>query len=258
MRTASTTLANPDSRSGRAKRSRTLAGLLIFLCTVPVLLGNLACMDPLPVPIGNPENSKIDERLSGIWTSGVEFIVLDAFDNRSWLLSYYVIDFDEDEKSEAAETVLMEKYGKDGELDPDALSVPELLNFLEAVTVKATYMEQYKAWRTQIRGTDFLTWEPRFQLDEGINQEPEGWYVLKLTRHGNEQIELVEVNNDFNDLGDSKTRRQAERIIKRNVDKPELYRSTPSRYYRVAEKDYERVLPLIADAIICSSDDCQS
>jgi hypothetical protein len=57
---------------------RTLAGMGIAAILLPVLIGVLAC---LPVPIGNPEKSRIDPEMSGVW--------FDVFDETLWLIQPY-------------------------------------------------------------------------------------------------------------------------------------------------------------------------
>ena len=57
---------------------RTVAGLGVAAILLPMLIGVLAC---LPVPIGNPEKSRIDPELSGVW--------FDVFHESLWLIQPY-------------------------------------------------------------------------------------------------------------------------------------------------------------------------
>ena len=43
---------------------RSISGALLMLVIIPILAGLLACM---PVPIGNPERSRIDPAITGVW-----------------------------------------------------------------------------------------------------------------------------------------------------------------------------------------------
>ena len=46
------------------KNTRSLCGAILMLMIIPIFAGLLACM---PVPIGNPERSRIDPDLNGPW-----------------------------------------------------------------------------------------------------------------------------------------------------------------------------------------------
>jgi hypothetical protein len=71
-------------------RSRSLSGAALMLLIVPIFAGLLACM---PVPIGDPERSRIDPDLTGVWAviaSGESFdesgfYVFEPYDKRTWL-----------------------------------------------------------------------------------------------------------------------------------------------------------------------------
>ena len=69
-------------------RQRSLSGLFLALILVPVLAGLLAC---LPVPIGDPERSRIDTSLNGLWLWGDGVMLFEPYDKRTWLLSAYKI-----------------------------------------------------------------------------------------------------------------------------------------------------------------------
>ncbi|MFQ6006556.1 MAG: hypothetical protein ACE5OQ_13765 [Woeseia sp.] len=72
---------------------RSLTGLSLAVIIVPALLGILACM---PVPVGNPERSKIDPGLTGVWLGlaegGAVVIVMDPYDKRTWHGSWFTIE----------------------------------------------------------------------------------------------------------------------------------------------------------------------
>ena len=44
--------------------ARRLAGLVLMLGMIPVFVGLMAC---IPVPLGDPESSRIDPDLNGTW-----------------------------------------------------------------------------------------------------------------------------------------------------------------------------------------------
>lgn len=67
---------------------RTLAGLALAAILLPILIGTLAC---LPVPIGNPEKSRVDPELSGVWFDVFEetLWVIQPYDRRTYLVTLY-------------------------------------------------------------------------------------------------------------------------------------------------------------------------
>ena len=68
--------------------TRSITGALMMLAIIPIFAGLLACM---PVPIGDPERSRIDPDISGVWLleSEEEFDALylyQPYDKRTWLV----------------------------------------------------------------------------------------------------------------------------------------------------------------------------
>ena len=80
--------------SDKASSRRSGTGVLLTLVMLPALLGVMGC---LTVPIGNPERSTIDPKLSGIWIgkNSSFLLVLDPYDRRTWLASLIELKFDE-------------------------------------------------------------------------------------------------------------------------------------------------------------------
>ena len=76
-------------------RNRSLTGAAIAVFLLPVFAGLLAC---LPVPIGDPEKSRIDSDISGMWISsdGSQTMIhlYVPYDKRTWLLTTYGIEID--------------------------------------------------------------------------------------------------------------------------------------------------------------------
>jgi len=72
-------------------RNRSLTGAVIAVLVLPVFAGLLACMPSFPVPIGNPEKSRIDSDISGMWISsdGSQTMIhlYVPYDKRTWLLT---------------------------------------------------------------------------------------------------------------------------------------------------------------------------
>jgi len=122
----------------RAQKRRSRAGLLISIILLPLLVGVLACIPPLPVPLGDPENSAIDPALSGAWVlgenggatmdNGLEVMVLDPYDKRTWLLYFITL---EPVSVSPAETELSS--------EPDSAPAPE--TFFDALTASEATSE---------------------------------------------------------------------------------------------------------------------
>ena len=55
-------------------RTRSRSGLLVWVVMLPVLLGVMGCFE-LPAPIGDPERSRIEPGITGIWVDDDEFDV---------------------------------------------------------------------------------------------------------------------------------------------------------------------------------------
>lgn len=199
-------------------RSRSTIGTVAMLAMVPAIVGLLACM---PVPIGDPERSRIDPDITGIWVKPAAvdwldecvFYVFEPYDKRTWLTTCVAIevsdDFDgvEDEPTNYDELMAMIESALEGD---DDVGVERLL--------------PYKVWLKRLGGSTFMTWEPKNYIDEGI-KEADAWFVYRLLKHDSDRIELHPVNGDGSDLFDDieETRRAYERVIKKHADNPELY-----------------------------------
>ena len=68
--------------------TRSISGAVLMLAIIPAIIGILACM---PVPIGNPERSRIDPEISGVWvwldSDDDAFYAFEPYDKRTWLLT---------------------------------------------------------------------------------------------------------------------------------------------------------------------------
>jgi len=74
---------------------------MLALVLIPIFAGLLACM---PVPIGDPERSRIDPELSGVWAvlqsedsgSDAIFYIIEPYDKRTWLVTGGLMGVGED------------------------------------------------------------------------------------------------------------------------------------------------------------------
>lgn len=199
-------------------RSRSTIGMLAMLAMVPAIVGLLACM---PVPIGDPERSRIDPEMTGIWvkTEMIDymdeclFYVFEPYDKRTWLVTCLEVSADPDFEGP----------------DEDPTSYSEVIALLRGAEEQGQEFGVeaigfYKAWLKKLGGATYLTWEPKTYIDDGI-KEPDVWFVHRVVKSGPDRMDLQLVDGESSDLFDDveETRRAYERVIKKNVDNPELY-----------------------------------
>ena len=226
-------------------RQRSLSGLFLALILVPVLAGLLAC---LPVPIGDPERSRIDTSLNGLWLWGDGVMLFEPYDKRTWLLSAYKI----------RDAKCTTKLGADP-VDVGYENFIAKLRADETGCIEGELDGLYKAWLTDIGRGEFMTWEPRGGFDGEYGFEPDVWYGWRLQREGRDLFRLILVAPDFDGLdqpelgakfetledqrpNDPKllksARRDLERLIRRNLDNADLY-DEDYVFLRVRTEDYD-------------------
>ena len=202
--------------------TRSTSGALLMLVIIPVIVGLLACM---PVPIGDPERSRIDPDITGVWAllddnEGPGFYAFEPYDKRTWLLTGMPIE-----------------EGNDADLgDYNLESYAELTRLIDNVPVGSdgattTELTIYKAWRTKLGGVWFITWEPKTVFgDESFS--PETWFVFRVDKPDGNTLDLTMLDDDLFD-GVEETRRAYERVVKKNARNDELYSEEKLRLIRV-------------------------
>lgn len=216
---------------------RSSAGLLLTLVLVPVLLGVMAC---LPVPVGNPEKSRIDPAMSGVWIGQFDgdatIIVLDPYDKRTWLMSLIALDTGQDDQPE-------KETQPETETSPLQLLAPDSGN-----QIKIEGIAIYKTWLTKIKGVPFITWESKSLSETLPEMVPEFWWVFRVRRI-DDDILYMDAFDMVDGLDKVKTRKEAEKIIRRHLDDPEFFNEDPFvKLHRVPESDYETVSRLLSDS----------
>ncbi len=224
------------------KSNRSRAGLLLTLALLPALFGVLAC---LPVPVGDPEKSRIDPAISGIWIAhetglgSADIYVFDPYDKRTWLLTG--ISMSVVQNSELAEAPETDANKAESKATP-----PDLLHPENEDSISIQNAVFYKSWLTRIKGVTFITWEARSVSEILPGTNPEVWFVFRV-RHGDDGLlYLDEFDYEIDGLQDVKTRKEAEKIIRRHVKEPAFYK-TAATLYRVPESDYKTVSRLLKD-----------
>ena len=92
-------------------RQRSFTGTALALLLVPVVLGLMAC---LPVPLGDPERSRVDAAMNGVYANrdgDPGCMIFEPFDKRTWLVTYLYVDR---ETRRAYERVIRKHIASDG------------------------------------------------------------------------------------------------------------------------------------------------
>jgi hypothetical protein len=96
--------------------------------------------------------------------------------------------------------------------------------------VYADEVSLYKAWLTKLAGEWFFTWEPKGMAD-APGEDPEFWIVQQIVEHTDGKMTLRWVHGESEPFADIKeTRRAYERVLKKNVNNPEIYGAPDDEY----------------------------
>ena len=220
---------------------RSIGGALLMLVIIPILAGLLACM---PVPIGNPERSRIDSDMSGIWIIESEgdagnIYLFQPWDKRTWLVAGVEVG---------------EGRGYEGE-ELDLETADETARVLRETPIGAAGITSsgtvlYKAWLTRLGGVRFMTWENVGGFDDDGSHRPEYWWVWRVDKADENRFTLrgvVPEHEVFDDIvkpneydGEDyirATRRKWERALARvakDVDNEDVY-GDPAVFTRLPE-----------------------
>jgi hypothetical protein len=229
-------------------KSRSLGGAALMLLIIPVFAGLLACM---PVPIGDPERSRIDPEMTGIWAvlsseddgDGPGFYMFEPYDKRTMLL--WGIGLSEGEEID------LEDY------DFSTYSGYEGLAANEKVHSKHVYADAvglYKVWLTELGGEWFLTWENKGVSGE-LGEDPEHWYVFHVLENTDDKMVLRMVNGEAEPFEDVKKERRAfERVLKKHANDPVIYGEDDGDDFRLtlvrAKGPVREFLAKVADYVV--------
>jgi len=176
---------------------RSLSGAALMLVIIPIIAGLLACM---PVPVGNPERSRIDAELNGVWRmfedndeSGL--YLFRPYDKRTWLV-----------------------IGAGNEEDGNGTAAV------------------YKAWLAKLGGKQFMTWEQAGGIKVDGSFLPSYWLVFRVDKDTANQVSLRMLDHEFGGFegipgpddyeGDDYVRdmrRTWERAIRKHIDDDAMY-----------------------------------
>jgi len=225
-------------------RYRSRFGFLLAVFMLPALLGVMACFE-LPAPVGDPERSRIDPALSGVWGSLADdgwVFIFEPYDKRTWLVRLVLLaeaddDADEPEEAEGPEQAKEARIGEEPTTVEE--TEPSLLGLIETGELKIDSIALMKAWRKRISGRSLITFEFRGMIDEESGLEPYVWWVAKAELVDENNLSLQFVNQDLDGIEAGMTRSQLERLIRRNLDNPELlFVEEPMLLERVSQDDF--------------------
>jgi len=231
-------------------RYRSRFGFLLAVFMLPALLGVMACFE-LPAPVGDPERSRMDPALSGVWVSLSDdgwIFIFEPYDKRTWLVRFVLLAAVDDE-AEEAEGPEQAKEARIGE-EPATVeeTEPSLLGLIETGKLKIDNIALMKAWRKRISGRSFITFEFRGMIDEESGLEPYVWWVAKAELVDENNLSLQFVDDDLEGIEAGMTRSQLERLIRRNLDNPELlFVEEPMLLERVPQDDFGALAEMLAD-----------
>ena len=168
----------------------------------------------LGVPIGDPERSRINPQLSGVWyvshpedETKLAMFMADPYDERTWLVRQISLD-----------------PGIPVPASPDGLEAWLKFEMKEVLVCNAM-----KTWTTRLGGVEFVVAEPQFELDAQHGFLADGWIVYRLEMQSPDLLGLTLLDSEFKaaedgpELYEIKTTREAERVIRRNARNPALY-----------------------------------
>jgi hypothetical protein len=193
---------------------RTCLSIALFTPLACLLLITFAC---LPAPVGDPEKSKIDENLAGIYqqvpqdpaSKDVNLAILKPWDSRTYMLNYMVL-------------------GKQNDKETHEL-------------------KHFKVWLTTIEGKTFLTAQPMDDLQFALGKDEQAaepfWAVLRIDKVPS-GLELRMLNRNSEFLKNLTKQAEIEAAIKAHVSDNDLY-AEPVTFKKLDKSDRA----LIADVL---------
>jgi len=198
-------------RSGHRSLTKCVRAVL----SLSVFLSLVGCLPTSPM-LGNPEKSRIDPDLNGLWVDAEEpgVVLFEPFDKRTWLMTYAGFDFNdeacgvEDVVDEPDELIDIEpQVPADADLaaeviieivDVESDDYRELLELIAAHGIECFDASGetlvLKAWRTQIGKQAFMTWEPKGTFDEEYGFAPTEWLNFRVDKPDADTLSLEMVN----------------------------------------------------------------
>lgn len=228
-------------------RTRSISGAVMMLVIIPLFAGLLACM---PVPIGDPDRSRIDPAMSGFWIMSGEgeagsLYLFRPYDKRTWLVIGLELE--------------VGHLAEFDEFDPD--TPEDLAQLLRAheVGVKGIIADDptiYKGWLARIGGRRFMTWEaigdihypesfaPEYWLVFAIEEQRKGHYKMRTVAPDENIFEKLLEAKDEDGWDPRKARKQWERTLRKNINNPDIYAEDPLEMHRLPDDLFDKAVSL--------------
>lgn len=250
---------------------RSLAGLAIAIVALPAFLALMAC---LPVPVGDPEKSRIDPDLNGIWLhsfgddDGIAVSLLEPYDKRTWLVQMYGLDVSDEEDCAVVDEELDEGDDEAVRAYDDWVAALESASGCYVPSGTASY----KVWQTTLAETRLMTWELKGAVNDNFGFGSGWWYVFRLDEQSADRFVLPLINFEYDALDElfeseefewleeaeppydprklRSARRAVERLIRRNIDDEELFMEDEFWLFeRIRPEHYELFLDPLDDVM---------
>jgi len=251
---ASTAVDFFASGDSQHRRRRSGLGALATILFLPALLGVMGCLE-LPAPVGDPEKSRIDPGMSGIWLQSDDsdglLWIFEPYDKRTWLIRW--VELAEKTSDEVEDFEATPSADADESVDDELTA----LQLLQADRVKVNGVALFKGWRKRISGQSFITMEFKGMLGSETGMESGIWWVAKAKLIDPDHLELKFIKNEFEGIEEDMTQTQLERIVRRNIDNPEFFLDEVfgGVLERVPQADYDVVAAMIEEAGVMSTYD---
>lgn len=222
--------------------------MILAAIMIPVFIGLMACM---PVPVGDPERSRIDPDRAGAWVGVVDggptLLLYQPYDKRTWL---------------------MRNYELDGDLDEPAIdySYEDVIAGIDSSASTFDEFAIYKVWRTEIDDHEFEVWQ-YWCAEDGCDGLPDAvtgesedpfYYAWRIERLDADRIRLYMVNSEHDDFdaiegyGEAvegvttpEVSREVVRVIQKHIDDPEYYEYYEDEesfvMFRMRQEDYDEL-----------------
>ncbi len=182
----------------------------IFITTCLVLMGFIGCIS---IPLGDPEKSKVDDKLLGAWISKP------ADDGKQTLFTVVQYDSHTCAVSEF-------EFGKDGD------------------TIKPSGRFDWKMWMVDIKGTQFASMEMK-NPQLALEPQSDVYASAKIKRDG-DSITISPVKDELVKNANITTSQQLEDLIAANLNSPDLF-GDPLTLTKV-EDDQKDMIGKVLDA----------
>ena len=206
---------------------RSLAGFALGASLLPALLVLLAC---LPVPIGDPEASRVDPALTGVWIAAdaesTGLFIFRPYDRRTWLLTTLEVEHAQPTADAASSSTTQQT---------PAASLQRMLDD----TSETGVIQLFKVWVSTFGGRRFLCLEPLTVFDKGRLLQPAMWLVFRVDMPGASALHVTSIAYE-SPWKDVKTRREAETVLRRHANRQGFYSETMI-FARVPPADYGTV-----------------